>query len=243
MSEVFLCKWWGGKCEWRFFFVQMLGTNLGKYECFWEEKLRWLNPRWWNSRWQNSRWLPSSFWLRMNEFESEELVWFRVRVEGEYFWESERRKQGVWIPQCRSWIQDESRWLSESKWITLSQNQSEESVFEWIWEKIIRCLNPRWWWLNPSWQNSRWLPSSISVRMNEWCFFVQMMGTNLGKYEWVWKEKLRWLNPRWLNSRYQNSIWLPSSSWVRMNEFESDWISLNQSQSGVRVSLSESERR
>ena len=32
-------------------------------------------------------------------------------------------------------------------------------------------------------------------------------------------------------------------SWVRMNEFESDWISLSQSQSGVRVFLSESERR
>ena len=74
-------------------------------------------------------------------------------------------------------------------------------------------------------------------------FFVQMVGTNLGKCEWVWEEKLRWLNPRWWNSRWQNSRWLPSSSWVRMNEFESDWISLSQSHSGVRVFLSESERR
>ena len=64
----------------------------------------------------------------------------------------------------------------------------------------------------------------------EWSFFVEMVGTNLGKCEWVWEGKLRWLNPRWPNSR-----WLPSSSWVRMNEFESDWISLSQSQSGVRV--------
>ena len=69
-------------------------------------------------------------------------------------------------------------------------------------------------------------------------FFVQMVGTNLGKCEWVWEEKLRWLNPRWPNPR-----WLPSSSWVRMNEFESDWISLSQSQSGRRVFLSKSERR
>ena len=37
--------------------------------------------------------------------------------------------------------------------------------------------------------------------------------------------------------------WLPSSSYVSRNEFESDWISLIQSQSGVRVFLSESERR
>ena len=62
--------------------------------------------------------------------------------------------------------------------------------------------------------------------------FLQMVGTNLGKCEWVWEEKLRWLNPRWP----------PSSSWVRMNEFESDWISLSQSQSGGRVFLSESEK-
>ena len=33
-----------------------------------------------------------------------------------------------------------------------------------------------------------------------------------------------WPNPRWQNSR-----WLPSKSWVRMNEFESDWITLSQS--------------
>ena len=33
-----------------------------------------------------------------------------------------------------------------------------------------------------------------------------------------------WPNPRWQNSR-----WLTSSSGVRMNEFESDWISLSQS--------------
>ena len=59
-------------------------------------------------------------------------------------------------------------------------------------------------------------------------FFVQMVGTNPGKCEWVWEETLRWLNPRWPNSRWQNSRWLPSSC-VRMNEFESDWIILSQS--------------
>ena len=32
-------------------------------------------------------------------------------------------------------------------------------------------------------------------------------------------------------------------NWFRMNEFESDWISLSQSQNGGRVFLSESERR
>ena len=93
--------------EWVKFFVQMVGTNLGKYECVWEVKLRWLNPTWLNSRWQNSRWLPSSCWLRMNEFESEWISLNQSQSGGRVFWsESERRKQGVWIPQCRSWIQD-----------------------------------------------------------------------------------------------------------------------------------------
>ena len=80
----------------------------------------------------------------------------------------------------------------------------------------------------------------IKLSQNEWVkvVFVQMVGTNLGKCEWVWEGKLRWLNPRW-----PNSGWLPSSSWVRMNEFESDWISVCQSHSGVRVFLSESESR
>ena len=79
--------------------------------------------------------------------------------------------------------------------------------------------------------------------MNEWRFFVQMLGTNLGKCEWGWEENLRWQNSiclpssswvrmnewsffcaKWLNSR-----WLPSSSWVRMNDYESDWMSWSQS--------------
>ena len=68
------------------------------------------------------------------------------------------------------------------------------------------------------------------LSQNEWVkFFVQMLGINLGKCEWVWQGKLRWLNPTWLNSSWQNSRLLPSSSWVRMNEFESDWIKLGQS--------------
>ena len=113
------------------FFVQMVGTNLGKHEWVWEEKLRWLNPWWPNSRWQNSRWLPLSRWGRMINFESD--------------------------------------------WISLSQESEwRKSVFEWIWEKKTRCLNP-------TWQNSRWLPSSSWVRMNEWrFFFMQMVGMEVG---------------------------------------------------------------
>ena len=70
----------------------------------------------------------------------------------------------------------------------------------------------------------------IRLSQNEWqkFLFVQMVGTNLGKCEWIWEEILRFKNARRWNLTWQNSRWLPSSSWVRMNEFESDWISLSQ---------------
>ena len=136
----FLCKWWGGKCEWSFFchhqvesewmsevffcanggegsvsevfFVQMEGTNLGKCEWVWEEKLRWLNPRW-----PNPRWLPSSSWVRMNEFESDWISLSQSQSGRRVFLsESERRKQGVWIQHGR--IQDGCHHQVESEWIS-----------------------------------------------------------------------------------------------------------------------------
>ena len=103
--------------------------------CHHQVESEWLSEvlfcaKWLNQRWQNSRWLPSSSWVRMNEF--------------------------------------------ESYWISLSHSQSGGRMFlELIWEKITRWLNPRWQCLNPTWQNSRWLPSSSWVRMNKWIFFVQ----------------------------------------------------------------------
>ena len=72
------------------------------------------------------------------------------------------------------------------------------------------------------------------------CFFVNA-GNQSCQGEWVWEQKLRIQDGRIQDG--QNSRWPPSSSWVRMNEFESDWISLSQSQSEGRVFLSESERR
>ena len=72
----------------------------------------------------------------------------------------------------------ENEWV----WVRLNYFESEwsESVFEWIWEKITRCLNQRWQCLNQTWQNSRWLPSSSWVRMNEWNFFC----ANGGNQSW-----------------------------------------------------------
>ena len=140
-------------------------------------------------------------WVRMNEFEPDwislsqsfvqngwihdgriqdgchhqvdeiELVWVRVRVEWECFWVNLREDNKV--SESKMAVSESN--MAEFKMaaiIKLSQNE---------WVKVFMC---KWWEL-----------------MNEWSFFVQMVGTNLGKCEWVWEQKLRWLNPRWQNSR------------------------------------------
>ena len=131
------------------FFVQMVGTNPGKCEWVWEEKLRWLSPRWPNSRCPNSRWLPSSSWVRMNEFESDWISLSQSFVQNG--WKQDGRIQDG------SHHQVESEWMSESFFCANGGNQS--------WQVLV-SLRGKLRWLNPRWPNSRWLPSSSWVRMN-----------------------------------------------------------------------------
>ena len=142
-------------------------------------------------------------WVRINEFESDWISLSQsqsgVRV---FLNDSERRKQGVWI-------QDGSVWIQHDRIQDDCHHQVES---EWMSEVFLI-------------QHGRIQDGCHHQVESEWMsegFFGQMVGTNLGKCEWVWEEKLRWLNPWWPNSRWQNSRWLPSSSWVRMNKFESD---------------------
>ena len=60
-----------------------------------------------------------------------------------------------------------------------------KSVFEWIWEKITRYLNPRWQCLNPTWQNSRWLISSSWVRINEFESDWTSLSRSFVQYGWI----------------------------------------------------------
>ena len=140
--------------------------------------------------------------------------------------------------------------LSENEWVWVRLNYFESEF----------CAK----WLNPRWQNSRWLPSLSWVRMHEWSFFCANGWIQDGRLqdgchhqvesEWTselffvqngWIQDSRFQDGchhqfewecmsevflcKWLNPRWQNSRWLPSSSWVRMNEFESEWIRLSQS--------------
>ena len=87
----------------------------------------------------------------------------------------------------------------ESDWITYESNGGEGSV-QWR----VFCANGGtskqvWVSLTGKTKVSEYkmaefkMAAIIKLSQNEWVkdFFVQMVGTNLGKWEWVWKEKLR----------------------------------------------------
>ena len=86
-----------------------------------------------------------------------ELVWVRVRVEWECFWVNLREDNKV----------------SESKMAV-----SESNMAEFKMAAIIKLSQNEWVKffcakrLKPTWQNSRWLPSSSWVKRNEWIIFL-----------------------------------------------------------------------
>ena len=102
----------------------------------------------------------------------------------------------------------------ESDWISLSQNQSGVRVF---------------------------LSESERRKQGVW---IQHGRIQDGSHHQVESE---WMNEVFLckmaESKMAEFKMAAIISWVRMNEFEPDWISLSQNQSGVRVFLSESKRR
>ena len=175
MNKVFLCKW-----------LEPILASVSKFERKyyhgWIQDGRIQDVRIQDGCHHQFKW----DWIR---FSWTEIAWVRVRVEWECFWVNLREDNKV----------------SESKMAVSEPNMTEFkmaviiklSLNEWV--KFF-CVK----WLNPRWQISRWLPSSSWVRKNEWSFFVQMVGTNLGKCEWVWEEKLRWPDARRPNSRWQN---------------------------------------
>ena len=84
----------------------------------------------------------------------------------------------------------------------------------------------------------------IKLSQNEWVKFFCAKGGNQSWEVWVsLRGNTKMAESKMAKFNMQKSRWLPSSSSVRMIELESDWISLSQSQNGVRVFLSISERR
>ena len=135
-------------------------------------------------------------------------------MEEECFWVNLREDNKVFESKM-AWQWQNSRCLISSSWVRMNEFESD-------WTSLSQSFVQNGWI-----QHGRIQDGCHHQVESEWTsevLFVQIVETNLGKCEWVWEEKLTWLNPWWQNSR-----WLPSSSWVRMNEFESDWTSLSQS--------------
>ena len=177
--KFFLCKWW----------EPILASVPVKFESEWkvsmvESKMAS------NSRWQNSRWLPSSSWVRMNEFESDWISW-------------SQSKNGVTVFLSEFW-EKITRW-SESKIARIQDGCHHQGESEWVSE-VIFCVNVG----NQSWQvwvslreKTKMVESKmakfkmaefkmaaiIKLSENEWSL-SQMVGTNLGKCESVWEDKL-----------------------------------------------------
>ena len=146
--------------------------------------------------------MPSSSWVRMNESESD---WISLKSLCKMA--ESKMAEFKMAAIIKSW----------SDWISMSQSQSGVGVFEWIWEKITRCLNPMACESNMA---EFKMAAIIKLSQNEWVkfFYVEMVVTNLGKCEWVWEDKLRRLNPRWQiqDRRIQEAaiIKLSENEWV-----------------------------
>ena len=158
----------------------------------WSFLCKWLNPRW-----QNSRGLPSSSSVRMNELESD---WIRL---------SQSFMQNGWIQDGR--FQDGCHHLVNQIALVWVRVRVERECF-WVNLREDNKVSESKMAVSESNMAEFKMAAIIKWSQNVWMKFVgQIVGTNLGKCEWVWEEILRWLNPRWPNSGWQNSRCLPSS--------------------------------
>ena len=119
-----------------------------------------------------------------------ELVWVRVRVEEACFWVNLREDNNV----SKSKMAVSESKMAEFKMagiIKLSEN---------AWVKFFLCK-----WLNPWWQNTRRLPSSIWVRMHEWSFFCAN----------------GWIHDGRIQEDYHHQV---QSEWISLSQIELDWV-------------------
>ena len=211
------------------------------------ESVKFFCAKWLNPWWQNSRWLPSSSWVKMNEFESD---W--TSLSQSLFCKMDESKMAEFKMAAIIKL-SENEWV----WVRLNQFESEsewsESVFELIWEKITSHLIPRWQCLNPTWQNSRWLPSSSWVRMNQWSFFVQNGLIHDGRIQDGCHHQVE---SKWMSFSQIELVWVRvflQNGWIQDGRIQDgchhqvkwEWMSLSQIESvwvrvrnGVRVFLS-----
>ena len=160
------------------------------------------------SNWQNSRWLPSSSWIRMNEFESDWISLSQSFVQN---------GNPRWIQDGR--IQDGCHHQVRWEWMSLSQ-------IELVWVRVR--LEWECFWVNLTDDNKMSeskmavsesnmtyykMAAIIKLNQNEWVKFFSANGGNECWQVWVrFREKSKMAESKMWNSSWQNSRWLPSWS-------------------------------
>ena len=148
MSEVFLCKHWGGKCEWSIFCA-----NGGNQCCQLWVSLSGKTKRV-ESQMANSRWLPSSSCVRINRWSSFCANVGEASVSEVFF----VQMVGTNVGNCE-WVWEEKLRGLNPRW-QIQDGRIQDGChhhIEWnLNSEILFCAK----WLNPREQNSRWLPSS-----------------------------------------------------------------------------------
>ena len=190
--------------EWmrvKFFWVRVkCGNHLGNWVSL-RGKTKWLNPRWPVSESNHGRiqdgchhqveseWMSEVFLWKMAESKMAAIIKLSQNEDFESDWISwsQSFEENGWIQDGR--IQDGSchhqvKW----EWMSLSQ-------IELVWVRVR--VERECFWVNLREDNKvseskmaesqsdmaefKMAASSSWVRMNEWSFFVQIVGTNLGK--------------------------------------------------------------
>ena len=189
--------------EWSFF-VQMLGTNLGKCEWDWEEKLLWLNPRWWNSSWQNSRWLPSSSWVRMNE-------WIFICAK----WMNPRWQSYWWLPP--------SSWVRMNEWSFFCANGGNQSWQVWVRlrGKTIMAESKMVEFKLAEFK----MAAIIKLSQNEWVNFYlcKMDESNMARIQYGCHHHIE--------SESMSEVSFVQNGWIQdgcLHQYESEWMTLSQ---------------
>ena len=114
--------------EWRFFFLQNGWIQNGRiqYRCHHQVESEWMSEVYFCEKWLNPRWLPSSSWVRMNDFESDWISW------------SQSFEENGWIQDGR--IQYGCHHQVKWEWMSLSQ-------IELVWVRVR--VERECFWVNP----------------------------------------------------------------------------------------------
>ena len=148
------------------------------------------------------------------------LVSIRVKIEWECFWVNLREenkvpesKMAVSEPNMAEFKMAANIMLSENEWVKfffckMAESKmavSESNMAEFKMAAIIKLSQNelvKFFFVQNGWiQYGRVQDVCHHEVESEWMsegfFFVQIVGTNLGKCDWVWEGKLRWMNVNW----------------------------------------------